>query len=84
MKLERINFGYSPDAPVLQDIHFEAKPSQRVALVGASGSGKTTLAQLIVGFYPVESGEISFNGVDVKNIGLDVVRKQIDLYTQLD
>ncbi|WP_456486133.1 ABC transporter ATP-binding protein [Hydrogenimonas sp.] len=80
--LEDVDFGYSPKTPVLEKIRFKAKPSQRVALVGASGSGKTTLAQLIVGFYPPDSGTIAFNGVDVRRIGLDVVRDHVNLVLQ--
>lgn len=80
--LDGVTFGYSEDSVVLKDINFKAKPSQRVALVGASGSGKTTLAQLIVGFYPVEQGALKFNGVDVKEIGLDVVREHVNLVLQ--
>ena len=80
--LEDVDFGYSPKTPVLEKIRFKAKPSQRVALVGASGSGKTTLAQLIVGFYPPDSGTIAFNGIDVRRIGLDVVRDHVNLVLQ--
>ncbi|WP_456401433.1 ABC transporter ATP-binding protein [Hydrogenimonas sp.] len=82
VRLEGVSFGYSPDTPVLRQIDFEARPSQRVALVGASGSGKTTLAQLIVGFYPVDAGRLLFNGVDVRQIGLDVVREHVNLVLQ--
>ncbi len=81
VKLEDVRFGYS-ETPVLRDIRFEAAPGRRVALVGASGSGKTTLARLIVGFYPVDEGRISFNGVDVREIGLDVVREHVNLVLQ--
>jgi ATP-binding cassette subfamily C protein len=82
VKLEHVSFGYSPETPVLQDICFEAKPSQRIALIGASGSGKTTLAQLIVGFYPVDDGRVLFNGTDVREIGLDMVREHVNLVLQ--
>jgi len=82
VKLENVSFGYSFDTPILQDICFEAKPSQRIALIGASGSGKTTLAQLIVGFYPIDSGRLLFNGIDVKEIGLDVIREHVNLVLQ--
>ncbi len=50
--------------------------------MGASGSGKTTLAQLIVGFYVPDRGEIRFNDVDVQEIGLDVVRRHVNLVLQ--
>jgi len=82
VRLEGVSFGYTPETPVLREIRFEAKPGRRVALVGASGSGKTTLAQLIVGFYPPEKGSITFNGVDVRRIGLDVVREHVNLVLQ--
>ncbi|WP_456450750.1 ABC transporter ATP-binding protein [Hydrogenimonas sp.] len=82
VRLEGVRFGYDPETPVLRDIRFEAKPGRRVALVGASGSGKTTLAQLIVGFYPPDSGTIAFNGVDVREIGLEVVREHVNLVLQ--
>ncbi len=82
VRLEGVSFGYTPDVPVLQQIDFEARPAQRVALVGASGSGKTTLARLIVGFYPVDTGTLLFNGVDVREIGLDRVRRHVNLVLQ--
>ncbi|WP_457594268.1 ABC transporter ATP-binding protein [Hydrogenimonas sp.] len=82
VRLEKVDFGYDPGSPLLKQIDFEARPSQRVALVGASGSGKTTLAQLIVGFYPVETGTLRFNGIDVREIGLDVVREHVNLVLQ--
>ncbi|WP_353662146.1 ABC transporter ATP-binding protein [Hydrogenimonas sp. SS33] len=80
--LKKVAFGYTPETPVLSDIDFRAEAGQRIALVGASGSGKTTLAQLIVGFYPPDAGEILFNGVDVRRIGLDVVRRHVNLVLQ--
>ncbi len=82
VSLENVTFGYGGGAPVLRNVRFEAKPGKRVALVGASGSGKTTLAQLIVGFYPVEEGSLAFNGIDVREIGLDVVRNHVNLVLQ--
>jgi len=82
VELRKVQFGYDPGVPVLSDIDFRAEPGQRIALVGASGSGKTTLAQLIVGFYPPDGGEIRFNGIDVRRIGLDVVRRHVNLVLQ--
>ncbi|WP_201352771.1 ABC transporter ATP-binding protein [Hydrogenimonas urashimensis] len=82
VRLQDVSFGYSPGTQVLHAVHFEAKPGRRVALVGASGSGKTTLAQLIVGFYPPESGTLAFNGVDIREIGLDRVRTHVNLVLQ--
>ena len=81
-RLEQVSFGYDEGREVLHEIDFEAAPGQRVALVGASGSGKTTLAQLIVGFYVPDSGDIRFNDISVKAIGLDVVREHVNLVLQ--
>jgi len=82
VRFENVNFGYHEGTQILKDIYFEAKPSQRVAIVGASGSGKTTLAQLIVGFYPIDSGKLLFNSIDIKDIGLNVVREHVNLVLQ--
>ncbi len=82
VRLEQVTFGYDEGRKILHEIDFEAAPGQRVALVGASGSGKTTLAQLIVGFYVPDRGEIFFNEVNVKAIGLDVVREHVNLVLQ--
>ncbi len=82
VRLEHVTFGYDEGREILHEIDFEAAAGQRVALVGASGSGKTTLAQLIVGFYVPDRGEIFFNEVNVKAIGLDVVREHVNLVLQ--
>ena len=82
VKLKNVSFEYSKDTQILKNICFEAKPSQRIALIGASGSGKTTLAQLIVGFYPIDNGRVFFNDIDIKEIGLDVVREHVNLVLQ--
>ena len=67
---------------VLKGVDLEINKGEIVAIVGASGSGKTTLAHLLVGLYPLEEGEIFFDGVSSKEIGLDVVREHLFLVLQ--
>jgi ATP-binding cassette subfamily B protein len=66
----------------LEDISFEARQGETIAFVGPSGSGKTTLVKLLVGLYQPESGNISYNGIDGKEIDLNAFRKQIGFVTQ--
>lgn len=66
----------------LQNINMQIEGGSRVAIVGSSGSGKTTLAHIMVGFYSVSKGEIFYNDVEVKSIGLDVIRSHVSLILQ--
>ncbi len=80
--LEELSFSYAHGAPVLKGISMHIGRGAKVAIVGASGSGKTTLAQLIVGFYTPQQGEIRYDGVSFREIGLDVVREHVYLVLQ--
>ena len=71
-----------PDVPVLENISFTAEPGQKVAIVGPSGSGKTTLFQLLLRFYPLQTGQIALNGVDASQVGLTELRSFIGLVPQ--
>lgn len=79
--LKNVSFGYDENL-VLQDINMYIKKGQNVAIVGASGSGKTTLAQIMVGFYPLQKGELFYDEINIKEIGLDVVRENVFLVLQ--
>ena len=68
--------------PVLENISFTAEAGQKVAIVGPSGSGKTTLFQLLLRFYPLQTGQIVLNGVDASQIGLAELRSIIGLVPQ--
>jgi len=82
VKFENVSFSYNDMMPVLQDINFEVKPNERVALVGLSGAGKTTIINLLSRFYDPTSGRITIDGVDIRNVSLSSLRSRIGLVTQ--
>ncbi len=82
IRLENVYFGYEENKEILKDLNMTIPAGKKTAIVGASGSGKTTLSRILVGFYPINSGEIYYNGVSIKEIGLDVVRENVSLVLQ--
>jgi ATP-binding cassette subfamily B protein len=74
---EDVSFSYAENAPALHSISFSVQPGQLVALVGASGSGKSTIINLILRFYDVSGGRITMDGVDIRDISLASLRKNI-------
>lgn len=80
--LKNANFSYDNKNAVLTNINLNIKQGQKIAIIGESGSGKTTLAQILVGFYPLNSGELKFDEIDVKEIGLNKVRENVALVLQ--
>ncbi len=83
IKLENLYFSYSKDKALLEDISFEIKPKEKIALIGASGSGKTTLAQVIAGFYSKNTGDIKYNNISVDTINKQTLRDKIFLVLQM-
>lgn len=82
IRFENVGFHYVEEAPVLEDITFEVKPGQMVAFVGPTGVGKTTMIQLVARFYDPNTGRITLDGRDLRDITLDSLRKQIALVLQ--
>jgi len=82
VEFERVSFGYKPGVPVLTDISLEAKPGQTIALVGATGSGKTTIISLLSRFYDIEEGHIYVDGVDVREIRRESLRRALGIVLQ--
>jgi ATP-binding cassette, subfamily B, bacterial HlyB/CyaB len=84
VKFKNVTFRYSKDSEtnVLENINFEIKPGQTIALVGRSGSGKTTLAKLILGLYRPTSGSITIDNKDLKTISLQSLRSQVGVVDQ--
>lgn len=80
---EHVHFRYNPEGPdVLNDITLEIRRGETVAFVGPSGAGKTTLVNLLPRFYDVSQGRILFDGIDIRDIDLASLRKQIGIVTQ--
>ena len=80
--VSHVDFSYTKEADVLKDLSFHAKPGQNIAIVGLSGGGKSTLCQLILRFYDVDSGEIRIDGVDVRQVTQDSLRRSIGIVQQ--
>ena len=77
-----VDFSYSPERKILNDVSFSLKEGDCVAIVGPSGSGKSTLINLIPRLYDVSSGSVSFDGVDVRKLDLSYLRKNIGIVSQ--
>lgn len=83
LRFENVSFRYSPDGPVvLQNVDFEVKPGEVVALVGRSGAGKSTLVDLIPRFYDPTEGRILVDGIDIRDVRLETLRRQIGIVPQ--
>lgn len=82
IKLSNVTFGYEENREVLKDINFELKAGQMLGIVGKSGAGKTTLANLIARLYDANDGNIYIDGINIKDMPFDVLRKNIALVSQ--
>lgn len=82
IKFDRVCFHYSPNRPILNNISFEIHKGDHVGLVGHTGSGKSTVANLITRMYDVISGSVTIDGINVKDISLDVLRKNVAIVSQ--
>jgi ATP-binding cassette, subfamily B, bacterial len=82
VEYRRVSFAYKPNEPVLTNISLLAYPGEAIALVGASGSGKTTFVNLLPRFYDPQNGEILIDGVDIRDVTLKSIRRQIGIVPQ--
>ena len=82
VRLESVDFGYTPDHMVLHDISLFAKPGQKVAFVGATGAGKTTITNLINRFYDIQGGKIRYDGINITKIRKDDLRRSLGIVLQ--
>ena len=80
--LDDVSFGYNPDKLILKNISLYAKPGQKIAFVGSTGAGKTTVTNLLNRFYDIESGKITIDGVDIKDMKMSELRKNIAMVLQ--
>jgi len=79
---ENVSFFYREDDPIINDLSFEIKQGEHVALVGPTGSGKTTLIRLLCRLYEPQKGNIYIDGVNIKNIPIQSLRKQLGVVLQ--
>ena len=77
-----IHFSYVPGEPVLKGLNLDVRPGQKIAIVGATGSGKTTIVNLLTRFYEVDSGSITIDGTDIRDIPKPVLRHAIAIVLQ--
>ncbi|MBQ9940415.1 MAG: ABC transporter ATP-binding protein [Clostridia bacterium] len=82
VSFKNVDFSYIPGKQVLHDFSLDVKPGQKIALVGATGSGKTTVVNLLMRFYNTDSGEILIDGVNINDIQMDELRKNIAIVLQ--
>ncbi|MFZ7131647.1 MAG: ABC transporter ATP-binding protein [Eubacteriales bacterium] len=82
VRFEDVCFAYEEDKPVLKNISLFAKPGQKIAFVGSTGAGKTTITHLINRFYEIQSGKITYDGIDVKNIKKESLRRSLGIVLQ--
>ncbi len=79
---DHVNFHYNPNRPILKDISFTIKKGDHVGLVGHTGSGKSTIANLITRMYDTVSGTITIDGVDIKDLEMNTLRRHVAIVSQ--
>ena len=79
---DNVTFGYVPKKTVLKNVSLYAKPGQKIAFVGSTGAGKTTITNLINRFYDIQDGVITYDGIDIKRIKKDDLRKSLSIVLQ--
>ncbi len=82
VELKNVTFGYVPEKTILKNISLYAKPGQKIAFVGSTGAGKTTITNLLNRFYDIDEGEITIDGVNIKDIKRDYLRSHIAMVLQ--
>ncbi|MDO4745307.1 MAG: ABC transporter ATP-binding protein [Bacillota bacterium] len=82
VSFENVKFGYKKDEPVIKDFSFDAKPGQRVAIVGHTGAGKTTIVKLLMRFYELDGGKITIDETDIKDLSRENLRDLFGMVLQ--
>ncbi len=82
VRFDHVVFGYDEDRTILHDVSLFAKPGQKIAFVGSTGAGKTTITSLINRFYEIQGGTITYDGLDVKDIAKESLRRSLGVVLQ--
>ncbi|MEC0179736.1 ABC transporter ATP-binding protein, partial [Paenibacillus favisporus] len=82
IRYEGVTFGYDPAKPILNSIDLSIRAGETVAFVGPSGAGKTTICSLLPRFYELDGGRITIDGIDIRDIKLDSLRRHIGIVQQ--
>ncbi|MGG7058208.1 ABC transporter ATP-binding protein [Clostridium tertium] len=82
VEFKDVYFEYEKDIPILEDINMNIKAGEKIALVGPTGAGKTTIVNLLSRFYRIKSGEILVDGIDINDVTLKSLRKEIGVMLQ--
>lgn len=78
----QVQFGYTPDKTLMKNVNFAVKPKQTIAIVGPTGAGKTTLVNLLMNFYELDEGSISFDGIDITSLSRSELRRHFGMVLQ--
>jgi ATP-binding cassette subfamily B multidrug efflux pump len=82
VRMEHVDFGYTPEKQVLHDVTLYAKPGQKIAFVGATGAGKTTITNLLNRFYDIPDGKIRYDGINITKIRKPDLRRSLGMVLQ--
>lgn len=82
IEFNHVDFSYVPGKQVIYDFNLRVEAGKKIALVGSTGSGKTTIVNLLMRFYDIDSGSITVDGVDIRNISSDVLRDSVGIVLQ--
>jgi len=82
VQFDHVSFGYRSETPIIKDMSLEAKAGEAFAMVGPTGAGKTTIINLLTRFYEVNDGSIAIDGIDIRDLRKDDLRRQLGLVLQ--
>ncbi|MBE0584272.1 MAG: ABC transporter ATP-binding protein, partial [Desulfofustis sp.] len=82
VEFDRLTFSYVPGTPVLKEVSLHARPGERIALVGHTGAGKTTIVNLLSRFYDPQAGAIRVDGIDIRSVSRESLRRQLGIVLQ--
>lgn len=82
VSFQHIAFGYTPEKQLMEDVSFTVKPKQSVAIVGPTGAGKTTMINLLMRFYPLNSGQITVDNIDISTFSSAEIRQKFGMVLQ--